>query len=74
MAKVLDAFGRYTSHADGIDIRIGKLADQIVPYIRISQRPMDKAMEMVCKSAGVYHKRDKEGVYWISAKAESAQG
>lgn len=46
----------------------GKLADQIVPYIRISQRPMDKAMEMVCKAAGVYYKRDKEGVYWISAK------
>lgn len=46
----------------------GKLADQIVPYIRIIQRPLDKAIEMVCKSAGVYYKKDKDGVYLISGK------
>jgi hypothetical protein len=56
----------------GVEIIIndpeGKLADRSIPYISIKQRTIEKALELVCKTAEAHYQRDKDGIYIISAK------
>jgi hypothetical protein len=46
----------------------GKLADRKITFISIRRQPIEKAMELVCKAAEVFCKKDKDGIYYISAK------
>src|SRR4051812_10032978 len=38
----------------------GKLADRTISYISIHQRPIQKAIEMVCQAADVFFQRDRD--------------
>jgi hypothetical protein len=45
----------------------GKLGDRVVSFISIHEKPMLRAMELICASAGLTYTRDN-GVYYLSAK------
>lgn len=46
----------------------GKLADKKITYINLRDRPVEKALEVVCNQAGVHYEKDKDGIYVISPK------
>src|SRR5436190_14583179 len=36
----------------------GRLADRRIPYISLKDRPIDQAVDKVCRAAQVYYERD----------------
>src|SRR5687768_1381262 len=44
----------------------GKLPDRVVAFISIRDKPLEKALDLVCRSARVYYQKDADGVYHLS--------
>lgn len=46
----------------------GKLGDRQIPLIVIKDKPIEKAIEIVCRAADVAYSRDRDGIFHISEK------
>src|SRR5437879_1754588 len=46
----------------------GKLADRRLALVSLKDRPIEKALEYICRQANVYFERDKDGVFFVSAQ------